>query len=276
MPRAWVGTSGYDYDHWKHAFYPPEMPRKERLAFYARTYDTVELNNTFYNLAKLESVARWSRVTPKEFRFVAKGSQYITHRLRLKEPRQALERFLSPLERLGPKLAGFLWQFPGHWKANPERLRAFVTELQALSRREWWHAFEFRHGSWLHEPTFSILRDADMPLVLTDMPFQVIVPGMVARDIPRPVVTAPLTSERLVYLRRHGPLGDFGGSYPQEMTDADAQDARRWMEEGRDVWAFFNNDPWAHAVGDARRLDEALRPEGAPARASARSSRLDA
>jgi len=117
---------------------------------------------------------------------------------------------------------------------------------------------------------------SDLPLrrrwgVDAARPFQVVAPGMAARDIPRPVVTAPLTSERVVYVRRHGPLGDFGGSYPPEMTAADAEDARRWLDEGREVWAFFNNDPCAHAVGDARRLAEALRPSAtAPREPSAR------
>lgn len=114
-----IGTSGFHYKHWIGRYYPAEIKQGEMLAYYLRDFDTVELNNTFYQLPKEESFDAWRKATPNDFLFAVKGSRFITHMIKLKDAERGLTNFLPRAERLRGKLGPILWQLPPKWNLNP-------------------------------------------------------------------------------------------------------------------------------------------------------------
>ncbi|HEY4412413.1 MAG TPA: DUF72 domain-containing protein, partial [Gaiellaceae bacterium] len=143
-----VGCSGWNYAAWKDEFYEGKPPRLW-LEHYARHFDTVEVNTTFYRLPNRDAVATWERTVPAGFLFTIKASRYLTHIKRLRELGPGLERFLERLEPLlgTPKLGPILWQLPPNFQRDDERLADALAELPRTLR----HCFEFRHPSWFAE-----------------------------------------------------------------------------------------------------------------------------
>jgi len=242
--RLFLGTSGYVYPHWRRRFYPADLPAREWLAFYARHFDTVELNNPFYRLPAKRAFRQWRETVPDDFVFSVKASRYLTHLRRLRAPRAPLDRLLRRVAPLGPTLGPILFQLPPQLHADLAKLRAF---LRALGRqphlRDLRAVLEVRHASWLVPEVFDLLRKAGVALCLHD-----------ARQQP---VLEPITAD-FVYLRRHGPGGRYRGSYSEAMLRADARRIRAWLGEGRDVYVYFNNDGAGAAIRNARRLGDLL------------------
>ncbi|MBS3735129.1 MAG: DUF72 domain-containing protein [Phycisphaerae bacterium] len=227
-----VGTSGWQYRHWKGVFYPEDIAKKQWFAHYAGTFDTVEINNTFYNLPKAETFDQWRARTPAGFTFTLKFSRYGSHLKRLKDPAGSIGTFLDRAERLGEALGPILVQLPPNFKPNADRLAAF---LDAAPQRHRW-AVEFRNSEWLCETIYDVLGDHNAALVIHDL----------IDDHPR-VVTADW-----VYLRFHG-AGD-GGNYTHQALSAAARRIKKHLAAGRRVYAYFNNDAHGHAVANAQDL----------------------
>jgi uncharacterized protein YecE (DUF72 family) len=242
--RLFLGTSGYVYPHWRGRFYPPGLPSREWLPFYARHFGTVELNNPFYRLPAKTAFRSWRATVPDDFVFAVKASRYLTHLKRLKAPRAPLDRLLRRVRPLGPTLGPLLFQLPPHFHQDPARLRTFLRALQRQSHVPGLRAaLEVRHASWLVPETFDLLHKAGVALCLHD-----------ARPAP---VRGPLTAD-FVYVRRHGPGARYRGSYPEGRLRADARDIGGWLDEGRDVYVYFNNDGGGAAVRNAKRLGQLL------------------
>ncbi len=233
-----IGTSGYQYDHWRGVFYPIEVPKKRWLEHYAREFDTVEINSTFYRLPTRETFAAWRRQTPPGFRYAVKMSRFATHMKKLKDPDATIGLFMERSAPLGSTMGVVLVQLPPHWRVDAERLDAFLTA--APRRRRF--AVEMRDESWLCEPVYAVLRRHRAALVVHDL----------IADHPRER-TASWT-----YLRFHGSPGSpkYSGTYSSAQLSRYAQWIAADLDEGRDVYAYFNNDREGHAVRDAMRLRE--------------------
>jgi len=235
----WIGTSGYQYDHWRGVLYPEGVPKKRWFEVYAETFNTVEINNTFYHLPKAETFDAWRERAPEGFRYVLKYSRYGTHMKRLTGaggPAGHVARFLERADRLGGGLGPILVQLPPNWRANPERLDAFLDAAPADHR---W-AVEFRDPSWFSEEVWEVLRRRAAALVIHDM----------LRPHPRRVTAD------WVYLRFHGTADamPYGGNYSPQALSGVARRVKKHLAEGRDVYAYFNNDAEGHAVRNALRL----------------------
>ena len=230
--QAWVGTSGYQYDHWRGPFYPEDLPKKRWFEHYARHFGTVEVNNTFYNLPKPETFERWREEAPEGFCYALKYSRYGSHMKRLKDPEAHLGQFLEAAERLGGTLGPILVQLPPKWGPNPERLAAF---LEAAPDRHRW-AVEVRDTGWLCDEVYAVLQAHGAALVVHDM-----IP-----DHPR-----RLTAD-WVYLRFHG--DHYQGSYSEAYLAERAEEIRADLAAGRDVYAYFNNDENGYAAANAATL----------------------
>jgi uncharacterized protein YecE (DUF72 family) len=227
-----IGTSGYQYKHWKGLFYPSDLPQKQWFAFYARHFDTVEINNTFYGLPAADTFAAWRRQAPPGFLYALKFSRYGSHLKRLKDARATITTFLGRARRLKKFLGPILVQLPPNFRADPERLAGF---LKAAPRSIRW-AVEFRDVSWLNEEVFSLLQKHNAALCIHDM----------IKDHPRRI-TADWT-----YLRFHGQR--YSGSYTPEQLRAEAQWIKQQLADGKDLYAYFNNDAQGHAVTNAADL----------------------
>jgi uncharacterized protein YecE (DUF72 family) len=234
-----VGTSGWSYDHWRVLFYPEKLTAKDRLRHYAEHFDTVEINSSFYRLPNEKTFQSWRQTVPREFTFAVKASRYLTHLKRLVEPREPFEVFMSRARLLGKKLGPVLFQLPPRFKARPDRLAGLLKLLPSKRR----FAVEFRDPSWFSDETAAMLEGNGVALCIYDM---------VGVDCPH-WVTAPF-----VYLRLHGTTGKYGGSYPPRELDRWAKEARHWLDEGLDVYVYFNNDASGHAVVNARELARRL------------------
>src|SRR5688500_12098947 len=149
-----VGCSGWSYGHWRGVLYPESGSTARWLELYAREFDTVEVNASFYRLPRRETVARWAEIAPDGFVFAVKASRYLPHVKRLRELADGvalLGERIEPLAEKG-KLGPVLWQLPGTFTRDDERLASALEEL-APGR----HAFEFRHASWFSEDVYALL-----------------------------------------------------------------------------------------------------------------------
>jgi len=235
MPEARIGCSGWNYAHWRGLFYPHDLPTSRWLEHYARAYDTVEVNATFYRLPTRKSVARWAAQTPDDFVFAVKSSRYLTHVKRLRRLAGSLERLLEPLQPLAQvgKLGPLLWQLPETFHRDDTRL---AEALAALPPGR--HCFEFRHESWFVPEVEGLLRAHGAALVIGD-------------HSRRPFQTRNLTTG-WTYLRFHyGRARD--GAYGDAALRTWSERIEDWRRRA-DVYAYFNDDWNGHALREAARL----------------------
>src|SRR5688572_32460602 len=240
MSGIWIGTSGWTYDGWRGPFYPEDVAKKRWLQWYAGVFPTTEINGSFYRTPSLEAVEAWREQTPEHFVFAWKASKFITHWKRLSEKSvNSIELMETRLKVLGPKAGPVLFQLPSRFKADGKRLASF---LKLLSRR-YKYAFEFRDASWYDEEILNLLRKRNVALCLSDH-----------IDAPAPwEVTA-----KHVYIRGHGPTGEYKERYPLKTLRQWAQSIGKWKRRGLEVFCYFDNDQKCAAPKDAKRLIELL------------------
>jgi uncharacterized protein YecE (DUF72 family) len=235
-----VGTSGWNYADWRGRFYPAGVPTRRWLEYYARSFDTVEVNSTFYRLASRAAVAGWVEQTPPDFVFAVKASRYLTHMKRLTDMAQGVERFgerIEPLVAAG-RLGPVLWQLPESFHRDDDRLARALEQLPPGR-----HCFEFRHPSWFCDPVLDLLRARGAALVIADHP---------ARPFGSEAFTTGWTFVRLHYGAR-GRRGNYSATELEEW----AQRIDRWRRRV-EVYAYFNNDWEGFAVANARTLGRRL------------------
>jgi uncharacterized protein YecE (DUF72 family) len=234
MAQARIGCSGWSYRHWRGDFYPAGRPHKQEFAYYASRFDTVEINGSFYRLPSEAAVQGWAERAPEGFLFAWKASRFITHNKKLKDCADSIALVFGRMEPLGPHAGPVLFQLPPMLHFDPDRLAGFLDLLPKVRC-----AFEFRHPSWYVRETCAVLERAGAALCISDH-----------HDAPSPwVATADF-----VYIRGHGPGGRYFGRYePQELTRW-AERIDRWRTQGRDVFAYFDNDIGGAAPLDAQAL----------------------
>jgi len=228
-----IGTSGWVYRHWRGRFYPPDLPARDQLSFFAGEFSTVEINYSFYRLPTLENFVSWREQTPDGFVFAVKASRYITHLRRLKDPADALERLFSRVAGLGGKLGPILFQLPSRWPIHIDRLAPFL-ELLPVGQR---YVFEFRDPNWFVPEVYQALEMHGAALCFADRG--------------GPITPFPITAD-FVYVRLHG--GGEAGGYSDQDLRAWAERIKDWSRQGLDAYAYFNNDWDAWAVVNARQL----------------------
>jgi uncharacterized protein YecE (DUF72 family) len=163
--KLFVGTSGFSYKEWKGSFYPEKLPAAEMLVFYAKRFETVEINNTFYRMPVAKTLAQWAEQVPPQFAFVLKAPQRITHHQKLQLADDSLAHFTRTAAVLGPRLGPLLFQLPPTLRKDVPRLREFLAALPEGQRA----AFEFRHPSWFDEEVRELLTAAKAALCTAEM-----------------------------------------------------------------------------------------------------------
>ena len=235
-----IGCSGWNYQDWREHVYPKGLPPRRWLEHYASLFDTVEINNTFYRLPNRSAVTRWVEETPPGFVFSVKASRYLTHVKRLADLGAGLERFYERIEPLArsPKMGPVLWQLPGNFRRDDDRLADALGRLPAGR-----HCFEFRHESWFAGEVYDLLRERRVALVIGDHP---------ARTFQAHELTADWTFVRFHY-GHHG----RDGNYSERELEAWASRFEHWRRSA-DVYAYFNNDWKGYAVRNGLWLKKRL------------------
>ncbi len=236
MAKLYIGTSGWNYNHWRGVFYPEELAQKKWLEYYCTHFDTVELNNSFYRLPEKKTFETWRNQTPDGFAFSVKASRYLTHIKRLREPEEPLERLMDRASGLSEKLNIVLYQFPPRWNLDLERLEQFLKILPKHPRS----AFEFRDESWQCEEVWSLLSKYGVAYCVMDSP-----------GLPLHLRTTCGYS----YIRMHS--GGDEGNYTDDHLREWAGYATDMMGKG-DVYIYFNNDYKGFAVKNALKLRDML------------------
>ena len=241
MKPVRIGCSGWNYQHWRELIYAKGLPPSRWLEHYATLFDTVEVNSTFYRLPRVEAVARWVEQTPPDFVFTIKASRYLSHIKRLTELEGGVQRFYERIEPLvrSPKLGPVLWQLPGNFRRDDDRLAAALEALPAGR-----HCFEFRHESWFVPEVYELLRSHAVALVIGDHP-------------ERPFQTHELTADWTFVRFHHGHRGRKGNYSETELEEwaGPLDEWRRRVE----VYAYFNNDWRGYAVFNGLWLQKRLR-----------------
>lgn len=263
MARLFVGTSGWSYYGWRGTFYPRELPARQWLGYYARHFNSVELNYSFYHLPRRTTYENWLKQMPSGFELAVKVWRAISQ-AHLDGVDERWRTFVEPALALGERLGPFLLQLPPAYAATPERLDRLAHFLELATRTPPARiAVEFRHSTCFTGEMLELLRRHGAALVIAH-----------SSRYPSP---APAATARFVYFRFHGPRELFASSYSDAELRRWAAIARGYLEEGRDVYAYFNNDVGGYALGNARTLmkmiawkEQVERPaRGRPAKALA-------
>lgn len=236
-----VGTSGWSYGHWHGELYPHGSPPEDRLGHYVERFTTAELNASFYRWPRPAGFARWRRVLPPGFRLSVKAPRGLTHGRRLYGPEVWLDRVAAGWHELGDKRAVLLVQLPPTFARDDVRLEWFLSRVPSWMPV----AVELRHPSWDHHDVhalierhgaaYCVMSGAHLPCVLR-------------------------ATSGIVYVRLHGPDHEhlYGGSYSDDDLRWWADRLREWEQDGREVYAYFNNDGDANAVRNASTLRHLL------------------
>lgn len=239
--RAYIGTSGWNYDSWRRDFYAG-VPRSQWLAFCTERFSAIEVNATFYRLQSSETFKRWRKQTPPSFRFAIKGNRFLTHNRRLADPLPSVRLERDHAKGLGNKLIAVLWQLPMRFHKNMERLDKFAAALH--SWRSVRHAIEFRHHSWFDAEVADCLAEHRLAVCQSD-----------AADWP---LWDAVTTD-MVYVRLHGHVQTYVSAYGDAELARWSTRLRGWLGEGRDVHVYFDNDAGGAAPVNATRLMELTR-----------------
>jgi uncharacterized protein YecE (DUF72 family) len=238
-PTYYVGTSGWHYRHWQGPFYPHDLAPDRWLGFYAREFDSVEINASFYRLPTRAAVRAWRAAVPSNFRFALKASRYITHMKKLRAPRTSLRAFLGVARALGGQCGPLLFQLPPRWGCDTQRLAAFLDALPP--GRE--YAFELRDPGWHQPRVYALLRRHNVAFCIYQL---------AGFESPH-VITADFA-----YVRLHGPgTQAYGGSYTDAALAAWAAEIRGWRRLKR-VYVYFDNDEAGYAVRNTATLRRLL------------------
>jgi len=235
--KVYIGTSGWSYPGWRTRFYPAELKSQDWLEFYARHFDTVEINMTFYRSPKPETLRNWAQKTPENFLFTLKASRQITHLKKLKKVDHDLEHLAFLARQLGRKTGCLLYQLPPSLTKDLELLENFLKILPGGFN----HVIEFRHPSWYAPEVYHLMSN-----------YQAIFCVVSSGRVPPEVV---VTSE-IAYFRFHGLTGGYRYRYSDE-------ELKKWAEaisqnSAKEAYIYFNNDYQAHAVFNALKLKELL------------------
>jgi len=246
-----IGTSGWQYRHWRGGLYPEGLAVSRWLGHYAERFATVEVNNAFYRLPELATFKTWSEAVGDDFVFAVKMSRYLTHVRRLRDPDEPVQRFLERASGLGPKLGPVLLQLPPSMSVDlgalDRALGCFPKGVRV--------AVELRHDSWWTPGARSLLERHGAALCLAD----------------QAGARSPLwRTADWGYLRLHGGRAQPPACYGRAALQTWADELAKLWPPPADLYVYFNNDQHGCAPHDARWLASAARRAGlAPSRVPA-------
>lgn len=243
--KVWIGTSGWQYYHWLGKFYPQDLKARDFLTFYARYFNTVEVNSSFYHFIREKTCKNWleqvyqvfkTQRQRKNFLFSIKLHRLFTHFRKLKLTKndknllkETLKTYLTLSQNLGPVLI----QLPPSFKKDLKTLKNFLITLRKITKKIKF-AVEFRHKSWLDKNVYKLLKQNRVAFVISDSPRW---------------PTDFVKTTDFVYIRLHGKPKLFASNYSNE-------DLKEWVKiiknlKPKIAFVYFNNDAEGYAVNNA-------------------------
>ena len=241
VQKIHIGTSGWSYKHWKDDFYLKAAKQKNWLSYYAQYFTTTEINSSFYRLPSDETIVNWANSVPGSFLFCPKISRFLTHMKKLRDPEEPLERFFSIFEPMKKQLGPVLVQLPPMLSFHYD-VADYFFRLLAKKYKTYEFVLEVRHSSWLQDEALTLMAKYEIGLVISQsgalFPY-----------------TEMITAKN-IYVRFHGPKALYASSYSDKELECFANKFKKWIKEGHEIWAFFNNDINGYAPKDAMRLQQ--------------------
>ncbi len=248
--QLFIGTSGWSYKEWLQVFYPKGTKAGEFLLYYAKRYNAVEVDSTFYAIPKAQSLKRWYEITPPGFIFCLKAPRIITHDKQLVDCQGVLHQFLGIARNLNEKLGCILFQFP--YKFSPSKkdlLKNFLDQLPDSLE----YVIEVRNKNWIPHGIQRLCDRDNMTYCLVDHPWMPRISSL-PRDM----------KADFVYIRW---LGDIRGLKPpfDRIKKDRLGDLKYWskmvneyLKMGLRVYGFFNNHYEGYSPASADRFKELL------------------
>jgi uncharacterized protein YecE (DUF72 family) len=234
----YLGASGWAHRDWEGVLYAHDLSPSDYLSTYARQFNTVEIEHTFFEMPTRQTVQSWQRRTPEGFVFSPCLPRRITHQQRLRDTQSLLEDFIETISELRDKLGPILVQLPEDFRSiEQESLEAFLAILPQQVQ----FAVEFRHGSWVKDTTFTLLEQHQVAWVIVDAPF-----------LPR----VPHVTASFAYVRWHGRPG-----YQTRRQMDPAAALRRWVpilqqlgRQAQRIYGYVHNQFSGYAPRDCQTL----------------------
>jgi uncharacterized protein YecE (DUF72 family) len=247
MGKIHVGTMGWSYDFWVGNFYAPATDASDYLTEYAKRFDTVEVDNTFYRIPSEATIRRWFDQTPSGFVFSLKFPRIITHVKMLKNCEQETSVFIKNVSGLDDKLGPLLLQFPPTFRKDQlPLLEGFLTDLPQKRRV----AVEVRNRELLNDDFYSILRRKEVALAWVEGPF---------------IPTTDVITSDFLYIRWEGDRRKVNGLLGKIETDKGyeikkwADTVRQHLNDSMEVFGYFSKYYSGHPPTDAKQLLKLLR-----------------
>ncbi len=243
LENIYTGLSGLVLPGPK-ATYPPAFQGKSRLEYYAHLFSSIEINSSFYKTPQPATVAKWGASVPNDFKFTFKLSKAITHVKGLDFDEAALEIFMESITQVGDKKGCLLIQFPPSLHIEKlDKMQRLLSSIAWLNEQQWQLAVEFRHSSWYEKEVTEILKEHQAITALQD----------------KPAAATPAEWEQsdTIYVRMHGPKGNYKGSYDLELLQQLANNIKAWKQAGKTIYCYFNNT-MGNALQNLQTLNEFL------------------
>ena len=242
--KIWIGTSNGQMPGNKDTF-PPEYQDKSRLHYYSTLLNSIEVNSCFYKTPLRSTYEKWEKEVPEDFKFTLKLSKDITHHPELNGDQNCMNNFLQAATGIRNKQGCLLIQFPGKISIDHfNQVEEILIQLRLLDPEQKWKiAIEFRNESWYIGETTELLNEYNA--------------AMVMHDFPKGKISSITTKANFVYLRFHGPTGNYRDSYSDQFLNDKTELIKELSGSGKEIYAYFNNTA-GNAFENARYLKSLL------------------
>lgn len=237
--KYFIGCSGWFYWHWRGIFYPEDLPTSAWFTYYAKKFETVELNAPFYSWPTLGTIKTWQKqAVADDFTYTIKVCELISHIKTFKNTKVLIRDFGLIADLLGSRMGCFLFQLPPSFHFTTARLKLILIQLDHTRR----NVVEFRHSSWWNEEVFKSFQEHGTIFCSCSAP-----------RLPNELIK---TSDD-IYIRFHGLKKWYRHDYSVEEMNEWIQKIRH--SDPKHVWAYFNNDREGNAIKNALTFSEQLK-----------------
>jgi uncharacterized protein YecE (DUF72 family) len=233
----YLGCSGWFYWHWKGKFYPTDLPQSKWFQYYAKHFNTVELNSPFYHFPKPSTAKNWYRQAPKGFVYTLKVNKAITHVKKFHDAEKLIKEFYKLGDELKEKMGCFLFQLPPSLKYSEKKLEEIIEQLDLEKK----NVIEFRDKSWFRKEVYKELEKANIIFCIVSSPI-----------LPEEFVK----TSKDIYIRFHGKTAWYRYNYSLSELEEWAERIKKAKPDN--LWAYFNNDANAFAVENCLQLKKML------------------